>query len=432
MIFLQNSPFLSGNGGGAIFLGINNITADKLLLGGDVRQSRLTFTMRGPEVLGGATPVGVLELDLGSPGYTVISSPGVQAAAYSPPSGMATTGSAIGLASNTVTTDSRADEAVLPRLRVAYVELNWGAGNDIIRVGQYHNLLLGMIAASASHIATPLGYGAGQLGYRAPGITFLHRLHLSSTTNLDLGLQVNRNSWRDELPYCSATQLAPIANCLPGGISVGEASGLPQVEARLMITSGLAENPLPFYYPTVWQVYLVGHWDTKDLSGLGAPPPGAVRDRMDTLVGQLGFKFQLGPVLVAANGYYGKNSGNVLGNILQMQNLDRGDINGFGVWGQAALALTKHLSLWGFAGIDKPNENQTIAAFTGAGQARVQNVQLAGMLAYSDGPVILAAEFLSVQTKTVLQTVATMTAPSTLTRGVWNGVQPSITLVYNF
>jgi hypothetical protein len=60
----------------------------------------------------------------------------------------------------TFTGSAYGDESLLPRIRVAYVELNWGGGTDILRVGQFHNLLLPQIAASANHTGTPLGYGA--------------------------------------------------------------------------------------------------------------------------------------------------------------------------------------------------------------------------------------------------------------------------------
>jgi hypothetical protein len=435
MLFAQDGPWASGNGGNAIFLGPSNWGSDKWFLGGDVRQSRLTFSMRGPEILAGATPVAVIEVDLGNPGYQLTSSGGLSA-------GLATrdamgAGVTVPVAYSPLTNEPRSDEALVPRLRVAYAELNWGAGQNILRVGQYHNLLLGMIAGSASHVGLPLGYGAGQLGYRSPGITYLHRFKPSADWNLDIGLQINRNSWRDELPTCGPTQVAPGAQCLPGGVSLGEASMLPQFEARVMASGGLATNPLPFYYPNKWMVYVVGHYDVKDLSGVGAgAQPAPLRDSMSTLLVQAGAKVQLGPVLVAANGYTGKNSGNVLGNILQMQNIDKPDVSAIGAWAQVGIGLTKNLSLWGFAGFDKPNKNQAIAAFVSPGVAgRLSNTQFAGQLAWTDGPVTIAVEVVTASTTIGSQTApvaATMAPAGPVVETKYSGVQPSATLLYTF
>jgi hypothetical protein len=429
-LFMQDQPAASQ--GGALTFGGVKVAGDKWFLGGDVRQTRLTFTIRGPEVLGGAVPTGVTEMDLGGYNYQITPVGGLSAVVGTrTPMGPTT----VALPYNTVTNEPRFDESLVPHIRLAYVELNWNNSQNVLRVGQYHNLLLGMIAGSASHIATPLGYGAGQLGWRSPGVTYLHRFKLSADTNLDIGLQINRNSWRDELPNCATAPgapQAPEANCLPAGISVGEASMIPQVEARVMAFGGVAESPLPFYLPTKWHAYIVGHWDIKDLSGVGnaTTPVAPLRDSMATYVVQGGFKVQLGPVLVAANGWYGRNTGNVFGNIFQMQDLNRPDIDGFGGWGQLGLGVTKHFSLWVFGGIDHPDEAMVKAALpTVAGITRLQNIQAAGQLAYTEGPIQIGLEVLYVATKNYIPPSMAMPVEGAETIGV---VQPSVTMNYNF
>lgn len=428
-MFMQDQPAAS-NGGALTFGGVQ-LAGDKWFLGGDVRQTRLTFTIRGPEVLGGAVPTGVVEMDLGGYDYQITPVGGLSAVVGTK-TPMGTT-VAVALPYNTVTNEPRFDESLVPRIRLAYVELNWNNSQNILRVGQYHNLLLGMVAGSASHIATPLGYGAGQLGWRSPGFTYLHRFKLSADTNLDIGVQINRNSWRDELPNCGAPPApqAPEANCLPAGVSVGEASMIPQVEARIMAFGGVAESPLPFYLPTKWHAYIVGHWDTKDLSGVGnaTVPVAPLRDSMVTYAVQGGFKVQLGPVLVAANGWFGRNTGNVFGNIFQMQDLNRPDIDGFGGWGQIGIGLTQTLSLWAFGGIDHPNQAMMIAAQpTVAGVTRLQNIQAAGQIAYTEGPIQIGLELMYVLTKNYLPATTTA-AEQFQSVGV---IQPTLTLNYNF
>ena len=434
-VFMQDVPTASGNGGTAIFSPAA-LVGDKWMLGGDVRQSRVMFTVKGPEVLGGATPVGIMELDLGG-GNQITSVP----AGAAPIQVRDSMNQIIGTAVNPVTTSAQGDESLLPRVRVAYVELNWGMGENILRVGQFHNLLLPMIAASASHTGTPLGYGAGQLGWRSPGITYLHRFTLSEDTQLDIGLQINRNSWIDNLPPCPPGAAPPVvASCLPSGVSLGEASGLPQFEARLMLSGGKAPSPWPLYAPNVWQVYVVGHWDQKDVSGIGATAPtalppgtpfnGVLRDSMDTLVFEGGFQLRLGPILGAANGWAGKNSGNVYGNLLQMQLPSAPDVSGMGGWGQLGFSFTPEISLWMFGGVDKPNRDEAQRA----GFTRVQNLQLAGMLAYVEGPIVIGLEYLYISTDSLvtMQPPPGVMAPPTVSVQTADGNQVALTLGYSF
>jgi hypothetical protein len=424
-VFVQSRPFASGNGGSALY-GPSPLDKDAWLLGGEARQSRLTFIVRGPPVLAGAIPSGTVELEMFG-GQQVTSVPGATTLLTA----RDMMGNPIGTGSvQTVTSSPQGDESVLPRLRTAYVELNWDGGNDVLRVGQFHNLLLAMISASGLHPGT-LGYGAGQLGWRSPGITYLHKFKLSEDMNLDAGLQLNRNSWLDNVPSCAAGMAPPTMNCVPGGVSLGEASLLPQVQARLILSSGKAESPWMYYAPNIWQIHLVGHWDRKDLSGVGGDAVAPARDSMDTMIVEAGFKLKLGQVLIASNGWYGKNSGNVYGNMLQQQTPDQNDISGFGVWGQVGFSFTRQFSLWAFAGIDRPDEQQV----RDAGLTRLQNVQLAGMFAFTEGTFAITLELFYVKTKSLVAAAtpaAPMTAPAPLAIISPSAIQPSLTVMYSF
>jgi hypothetical protein len=416
-IYLQDAAFASGQGGGAIF-GPNKLDTDRWFLGGDVRQTQLKFTVKGPEVLGGASPMGVVELDLLG-GNQVTTVPGPTAVVRD------SMGVPIGTVGNTATSVATGDESVLPRLRLAYAELNWGEGTDMLRVGQQHNLLVYIIPASVGHIGVPLGYGAGQLGWRTPGITYLHKFALQNDMRVDVHLQANRNSWIDNAPVCGAGQLPANTNCVPSGISLGEASTLPQFEARVVFSSGKKPSPWPYYPASDVTIYAIGHWDQKDLSGVGAN--GANRDTLTTLIGDLGFKVSLGPVIVAGNAWYGKNGGGVYGNMLQLQapNVPNvPDVSGFGAWGQVGVSLTKEISVWAFGGIDQPNESQAISA----GFTRLQNVQAAAQIAYKEGPFAIGLEWLHIWTKNYAPATA-MTAASTTTL---EGNQPMFTVNYFF
>ena len=409
-LFAQDVPVLSGNGLTALTAPAS-VLGDGWLFGGDVRQTRFAFNVTGPQLLSAATLASIEVEWIGGNQIMTVGVPPTQLPV------VGADGTPIGAALAPFQTVPQGDESLLPRLRVAYIEFNWNGGENVLRAGQYHNLLLAMISTSAAQPALS-GYGAGQLGWRAPGITYSHRFTLSDSVKLDAALQINRNSWIDNSSWCVAGT-PPATDCLPYGTSLGEA-GTPQVEARLMLLGPLAETPSPHYAPTLWQLYVVGHWDQKDLSGVGLNTSmPALRDTMTTFLVEGGGKVKLGPILVAANGWVGQNAGQVFGHIFQMQTPDKGDVRGFGVWGQIGLSLSKNFSLWGFAGIDQPNRDDAIAA----GFGRLRNVKMTGMFAYVDGPLMVALEWLYIAT-----TIRTsMGAEQTVVAN-----QPSLTFAYGF
>jgi hypothetical protein len=371
----------TGSGQGALFAASEGST-DTLMFSGDVRQTRLNFSMKGPAVLGGATPTGVLELDfLG--GFS---------------------GGAFG------------DDSILPRVRLAYVEAAWPT--TTLRVGQFHNLVVAFIPASAAHIAFPYATAAGFIGWRSPGVTLLERVPVGAM-NLELGVQANRDNWNDTAASCAATQTPEANGCLRTGVALGEASGLPQIQARVSLTGGKTPSPWPLYPPGDFVVFVAGNWDQKDRNGWGAPGG----EPITTLAVQGGAKVQFGPLLVAANGWWGQNAGNMLGHIIQFAGpgaiVPSEDISGFGVWGQLGFNLSKELALWAFAGTDRPDPDQAQATSL---VRRHQNV-FSGMLSYKDGPYAAGLEWVHWSTGTV---------GTTATGGVVDVNQVSGTVTYFF
>ena len=336
----------------------NQAAADKLMFGGDVRQTRLNFSVKGPTIGTDWTPNGVVELDW-SGGF-----------------GSAPFG----------------DENLLPRIRLAYVELSSGQHN--IKVGQFHNLIIGFIPASAAHIAFPFAYAAGLIGWRSPGITYTYKTTTSSGMNVEVGAQINRNSWYDLT-----------ASGTP--VSQGEASGLPQVQARLMVSQGKNTSPFPLYPVADWLAFIAAHYDVKDLTNVAAVPPPGVKDKLTTYAIQAGVKSnQIQNVTLAVNGWFGANTGNLLGNVIQIGpvapsalNQDLPSVTSYGAWGQAGFAFGGPWSLWGMLGFEHPSDwaNAVWAYQTAAGAgnaARVRNVNGAAMLAWRDGPVLFGLEWL--------------------------------------
>jgi hypothetical protein len=418
-IMMQDGVSAAGNYNLFLFNGVRANTTDKWMYGGDVRQSQLKFFITGPTLIG-AVPQAGFDFDMLG-GQQIQNTPGLISA---PTTALAPTLNAMGMPvvdamGNIVPrviqvpggaatgTSAQGDENILPRVRLAYLELNWNAGEDILRIGQFHNLIVPMIPASLGHIGAPLGYGAGQLGWRAPGITYQHTFKIGEATSLSAAIQLNRNNWADNIPTCPGStplpdsapaQSAPGAatNCLPNGVSFAEASALPQIQARVMLSGPPKPSPFPLYAPNAWQLHLVGVWDQKDASGVGLEKPAnaTYNDTLTTAIVSAGFKATLGPVLVAGHGWYGKNAGSLFGHIFAMQHPQMGNISGFGGWGQAGFSFTQQLTLWFFGGIDKPNKAEILKAM--GGSYYTQNVQLCAMLSFVAGPLAFSLEYMRV------------------------------------
>ena len=347
-LFAQDARFGLGNGQQAQFV------QEELAgwwHGGDVRNMRLTFEFRGPEITGGLRANATFEADLFG-------------------------GFAVGAAGGAPGAGAFGDEQPVPRLRLAYADLT--NGRTTLRVGQAWSLTLGNIPVSTSHIGFPLGWGPGGfIGWRFPGIFVLHSLSPgTAATRAQLQFGVMRGSWSDE-------QIADQP-------SAGEA-GMPQLEARLNIDGrfGTAATGAAGSAGT-WGIYLVGHWDRKDLNGVraeGTPEPA--ENNLDSWAAEAGARIQRGALTVHGNGYVGRAMGHHFAHIIQF-----GDIGGWGAWAQAGLDVAPRWSLWLYAGTDNPDDEDV----TGANN-RLSSVLLVPMLRYRVGVYQLGVEWLHNRTE---------------------------------
>ena len=322
--FFQNQNFTFGNGQNAEFPLPPETKTDRWFLDGDVRNTRLTMAFNGPKLEDGLKLNATLEMDFfggfnGTGGFS--------------------------------------NAQLVPRLRLGYLDLV--RGDTTIRIGQAWTPLFGTVASSYSHIAFPLGYGAaGDVGWRAPGIYWYQNIGTSKFT-----LGVFRNIWS-----------------VPGdptnSQSAGAASGLPQVEARYDLNNakGAAKT---------WNLYFVGHWDKKDLSGAGAEFA-----KNDTLTGtalEVGGKVTAGAFVFQGNAYTGKAIGQQFGQIAQF-----GDIASWGAWIQPGLNFNKKWSGYIFFGEEKPKKEDVIAAKA----TRIKNAMIVPSIMYNNGPYGINIEWL--------------------------------------
>ena len=162
-------------------------------------------------------------------------------------------------------------------------------------------------------------------------------------------------------------------------MNAGYASGLPAFEARARVFS------------KAFDLWLSGHWQTVDRNGAGViAVPNAYTD-LQTILGTVGAKLNLGPFAFAGSAWYGKNAGPLLGNIVQFAPLTyQGNIFGYGAWGQAGFTVTKALSAWFTYGIDHPQYADIFAA----GLTRMRNQNMIGMVRWQEGGFAMGAEWL--------------------------------------
>ncbi len=310
---------------------------DKSILDGDVRNTRLNFAFKGQPVVGAWEPHAFLEVDFF----------GGQDA---PPFG---------------------DEQ--PRLRVRHAYADLTNGTTTVRIGQWWAPLFGEVPVSMSHIAFPLGYGsAGMIGWRFPGIFLYQKLGSGSG-------EVN-----GELQLAAMKGAGPPANThdTANGIGNGEASGLPQLEARLNL-NGKREN-------LDWLLYAVGHVDWKDTTGTGLEGSDQTAWAVEG-----GGKLAPGKLTLHGNIYYGRGIGENFAFITQ-----QGDVRGWGAWAQAGYALMPTFDVWGFWGVDQPDVKKFAEDHPAlAPLLRQRNVNTNAMLRYHVGRYALGLEWLKSMTR---------------------------------
>jgi hypothetical protein len=348
-VFRNSGRFAFGQGQNAEWADSIQPADDKTFLDGDVRNTRINFTLTGQPVLGKWAPRAVLEADFF----------GQQAAL---PFG---------------------DEQPQLRVRLAYVDLT--NGRTTVRIGQFWTPLFGAVPVSLSHLAFPLGYGsAGKVGWRFPGVYFYHDLTVGKPVTVQLQLAAFEGSGPD----------------IGSGIGTGEASGTPQLEALLNFTK---RSP-----KLSWNVYVVGHVDWKDTTALGV-----TSDNLTGTAVEAGGNITPGKLTVQGNFYYGKAIGQQFGHISQ-----QGNVRGLGGWVQAGYDFTPRWSLWGFYGIDDPDEDESPGLPSPPAAARLKNEDIAGMLRFRTGRYALGLEVLRANTTwrraTTAKTHATQVALSVL------------------
>jgi hypothetical protein len=347
---------------------IKTWTADKPLFGGDIRQTRLNFSVRGPEILGGAIPKAVVEVDFFG---------GDSAGGYG-------------------------DVSVFPRIRTAYTELKWA--NTTLQFGQQNMLTIGLIPQSLSHIAFPATYAAGTVGWRQPGIWGYHTF--GADTRFEFAWSVQQSGWANTL------------NAASDNTRQGVASGLPALELRGKFSMG-----------KLLDLWVSGHWQQVDRNGPGLIENKAAWTTLTTALGTVGLKLDTGMLVLQGSAWWGKNAAPLLGNVIQFPPATyAGDIFGYGAWGQLGLNLSKEFSLWYTYGIDHPSYADIFAARMSV----MRNQNSMAMVRYQTGGFAMGVEWLYSRTTWNLANAVSNTQAQILADNVLKGNQISFTANYYF
>jgi hypothetical protein len=158
-------------------------------------------------------------------------------------------------------------------------------------------------------------------------------------------------------------------------LSAGNA-GTPQFEGRLNLGGKAGKG--------TWGLYIVGHYDQKDLSGVNAE---AADDELDGTIAELGAKYQIGGFLIHGNVYTSDSAGQQFTAITQF-----GDFKSTGGWIQVGYDFTPNWGVYGFYALDDPDDDDALAALGNA--ARLENQIFTGMLRWKTGPYALGLEYL--------------------------------------
>ena len=255
----------------------------------------------------------------------------------------------------------------MPRLRQAYMELDNVSTGSTVKLGQQWDLMfpLDNVPASLAHIAFPLGFSTGFVGWRFPGAVWMQDLnHGSAGAKWRLDLAAFEGSWNgpgDNINYLTA----------------GNAGFRPQVEARLHVQD------------KDWLGYASVLYSKVDLRGVGGTAPTPVKSGVTSEGIQVGGNWHPGPWMFRANAYTGRGLGQIFGGLVQF-----GDIKETGGFLQAGYKFTPNWSANAFYGFSKSNTKDVIAWLGRGSVGRLKNRQTALNLQYSAGAYDIGIEWM--------------------------------------
>jgi hypothetical protein len=283
-----------------------------------------------------------------------------------------------------------------PRLRQAYMDLDNAETGTKIRIGQQWDLMFPIdnSPASLSHIAFPVGFAAGLVGWRFPGVVVMQ----------DLNHDASGAQWRLDLGAFEGTWSGPGNNV--DYLTAGSVGFRPQLEARLHVQD------------KTWLAFAAAHYSEVDLRGVGGSALTPIKEKVKSVGYELGGQWKPGPFTFKGLIYSGKGLGEIFGAMAQF-----GDIQETGGYVQAGYSFTPNWSVNAFYGISKP-DTQDVITWLGHGSAgRLENHQSSLALQYSSGAYDLGVEWIHDKLDSTSDGINRLST---------NGNQVSVSALYHF
>jgi primosomal replication protein N len=259
-------------------------------------------------------------------------------------------------------------EQPLPRLRQAYMVLENPLTGSSFKIGQMWDLMFPLddLPNSLSHIAFPLGYGTGIIGWRFPGIVFSQDLNHGST-----GPQ-----WRLDVGAFEGTWNGPGSPV--NYLSAGNAGFRPQIEARLHVEQ-----------PKQWLLFAAAHWSQINLAGVGGTEATPVKRQFASEAFEVGGQWTPGQWVLRSVAYTGRGIGQLFGDLSQF-----GDIKDTGAYVMGGYKFTPNWSANVFYAFSKPNSNDVVRWFNHGATGLLKDRQVAANVQYSVGDYSFALEWI--------------------------------------
>lgn len=255
------------------------------------------------------------------------------------------------------------------RMRQAYFDISNVNTGTTFRVGQMWDLIfpLDYLPTSLSHIAFPLGYGSGVIGWRHPGAIWMQDLNPGSQ-----GVK-----WRFDMAVLQGSWNGPGATATTNYQTAGNAGFRPQVEARLTAKGA------------TWQVFTAAHYSKIALHGVDGTVVTPIKSDLKSTAVEVGGMWTPGKFILKSVLYTGNAIGEIFGNLSQF-----GDIEEKGGFLQAGYKFTPHWSAYAFASMSKPNEGDVVRWRAAGTPGLLKNRQKAASVQYTTGPFDFSVEWI--------------------------------------
>jgi hypothetical protein len=266
-------------------------------------------------------------------------------------------------------TSAYAQQQPIPRLRQAYMVLENPDSGSTIKIGQMWDLMfpLDNLPDSLSHIAFPLGYGAGSIiGWRFPGAIWTQDLNHGSTGP----------AWQFNLGVFEGNWDGPGSNI--NYLTAGNVDFRPQVEAKIRVAQ-----------EKEWMLFAAAHWSQIDLAGVGGTAPTPIKRDFSSEAVEVGGQWTPGPWIFKSVLYTGKGIGEIFGDLTQF-----GDIADKGGYVSGGYKFTQNWSANLFYALGKPSQNDVIRWMGNGSTGLLRNRMYAANLQYTVGDYAFALEWI--------------------------------------